>query len=297
MPDPSSVFDGSHRTSRAYTSPFLDGSPSILQSVVAPLDRRGGLQLEQSRVSQLQPRRSGPAAAAARLVHRRPRCRQAMGVALLTHREWLVQHVDAMPPGMQDVDLSLVDSLVVPASLHDVDGRFVHLNAAAERAIGFSRAQLLGRHFTEPVPQEARKNVAEQFRRAVECGEPTDFETVFIDASGQLRGVRAQHLPLCSGDAIVGVLILAFAARRPPSVGLDPQPRLTPRQREILNLIAAGLSTSEMAEKLSISTETVRNHLRSIFTELDVHTRLEAIATAQRLGLLAPPALGPQPPE
>ena len=66
-----------------------------------------------------------------------------MGVALLTHREWLVQHVDAMPPGMQDVDLSLVDSLVVPASLHDVDGRFVHLNAAAERAIGFSRAQLL----------------------------------------------------------------------------------------------------------------------------------------------------------
>jgi len=219
-----------------------------------------------------------------------------MGVALLTHREWLVQHVDAMPPGMQDVDLSLVDSLVVPASLHDVDGRFVHLNAAAERAIGFSRAQLLGRHFTEPVPQEARKNVAEQFRRAVECGEPTDFETVFIDASGQLRGVRAQHLPLCSGDAIVGVLILAFAARRPPSVGLDPQPRLTPRQREILNLIAAGLSTSEMAEKLSISTETVRNHLRSIFTELDVHTRLEAIATAQRLGLLAPPALGPQPP-
>ncbi len=186
-----------------------------------------------------------------------------------------------MPPGMQDVDLSLVDSLVVPASLHDVDGRFVHLNAAAERAIGFSRA--------------ARENVAEQFRRAVECGEPTDFETVFIDASGQLRGVRAQHLPLCSGDAIVGVLILAFAARRPPSVGLDPQPRLTPRQREILNLIAAGLSTSEMAEKLSISTETVRNHLRSIFTELDVHTRLEAIATAQRLGLLAPPALGPQP--
>ena len=125
----------------------------------------------------------------------------------------------------------------------------------------------------------------------------TDFETVFIDASRQLRGVRAQHLPLCSGDAIVGVLILAFAARRPPSVGLDPQPRLTPRQREILNLIAAGLSTSEMAEKLSISTETVRNHLRSVFTELDVHTRLEAIATAQRLGLLAPRALGPQPPD
>ena len=166
------------------------------------------------------------------------------------------------------------------------------MNAAAERASGKPNAEVVGGHFTDSLPPEARKSVSAQFRRAVERGEPTDFETVFIDASGQLRGVRAQHLPLCSGDAIVGVLILAFAARRPPSVGLDPQPRLTPRQREILNLIAAGLSTSEMAEKLSISTETVRNHLRSIFTELDVHTRLEAIVTARRLGLLAPPALG-----
>jgi PAS domain S-box-containing protein len=198
---------------------------------------------------------------------------------------------------MQDVDLSLVDSLVVPASLHDVDGRFVHMNAAAERAIGLSSAQLLGRHFTEPVPEEARENVAGTVPPRGGVRRADRLRDVFIDASGQLRGVRAQHLPLCSGDAIVGVLILAFAARRPPSVGLDPQPRLTPRQREILNLIAAGLSTSEMAEKLSISTETVRNHLRSIFTELDVHTRLEAIATAQRLGLLAPQALGPQPTE
>jgi DNA-binding CsgD family transcriptional regulator len=128
----------------------------------------------------------------------------------------------------------------------------------------------------------------------VECGEPTDFETVFIDGSGQLRGVRAQHLPLRSGDEIVGVLILAFAARRPASelAALESYPRLTPRQREILDLIAAGLSTFEMARKLSISTETVRNHLRSVFTELNVHTRLEAIVAARRLGLLAPPALG-----
>jgi PAS domain S-box-containing protein len=220
-----------------------------------------------------------------------------MGVALLTHPERLVQHVCAMPHRLQDVDLSLVDSLVVPASLHDVDGRFVHMNAAAERASGLTNANLLGHHFTQPVPPEARENVAEQFRRAVECGVPTDFETVFVDGSGQLRGVRAQHLPLRSGDAIVGVLILAFAVRRPQfgPLGLEPHPRLTPRQREILDLIAAGLSTSEMAARLTISTETVRNHLRSVFKELDVHTRLEAIVTARRLGLLAPPALGQQP--
>lgn len=188
----------------------------------------------------------------------------------------------------------LVDSLAVPASLHDVEGRFLHMNSAAERALGSASAELVGRHFTEPVPVPARGNVEAQFRRAVEGGEPADFETVFVDASGQLRGVRAQHLPLRDGDAIVGVLILAFDVHQPrPSITLDPHPRLTPRQLEILRLIAAGLSTAQIANELTLSTETVRNHVRNVFRELNAHTRLEAITSAQRLGLLAAPALGP----
>jgi PAS domain S-box-containing protein len=212
----------------------------------------------------------------------------------LTHGDLLAQDVGVMAGELQGVDVWLVDSLVVPASLHDVDGRFVRMNAAAERAIGSSNAHWLGRHFTEPVPPEARENVEAQFRRAVETGEPTDFETVFTDASGHIRGVRAQHLPLRRGDAIVGVLILAFDVRQPPS-GLELHPRLTPRQREILELLARGLSTSEIAKELTLSTETVRNHLRRVFGELHVHTRVEAIVAAQRFGLLAAPALGPQP--
>ena len=199
-----------------------------------------------------------------------------------------------MSHALQAVDLWLVDSLVVPASLHDVEGRFLRMNAAAERAIGSSNSCWLGRHYTEPVPPEARENVEAQFRHAVETGEPTDFETVFVDASGHIRGVRAQHLPLRRGDAIVGILILAFDVRQPPS-GLELHPRLTPRQREILELIASGLSTSEIATELTLSTETVRNHLRRVFEELHVHTRVEAIVAAQRFGLLAAPALGPQP--
>lgn len=201
---------------------------------------------------------------------------------------------------LQDVDLWLVDTLAVPASLHDVQGRFVHMNVAAERASGRSKAQLLGRHYTELLPPEARQKVVTQFRRAAERGEPADFETVFTDASGSLRGVRAQHLPLRSRDAIVGVLILAFDVGPAPAaelVGSEPEPRLTPRQREILDLMASGLSTSEIAKKLALSTETVRNHVRGVFRELRVHTRLEAIAAARRLGLLAAPGLKPHQPD
>ena len=198
---------------------------------------------------------------------------------------------------LPDFDLRLFDSLVVPASLHDVEGRFLKVNAAAERASGNSNAWWVGRHFTDPLPPDARENVVAQFRRAVESGEPTDFETVFIDASQQLRGVRAQHLPLRSGDAIIGVLILAFEVRPPLSDPAGSAPRLTPRQREILDLIASGTSTTEIAEELTLSIETVRNHVRSVLSALGVHTRLEAIVVARRLGLLAPPALKPPPTE
>ena len=197
---------------------------------------------------------------------------------------------------LQDVDLWLVDRLVVPASLHDVEGRFVHINAAAERASGKLDAELRGRELTHLLPPEAHKNVWAQFHRALERGEPADYETAFVDASGHLRGVRVQYLPVRDGDTIVGILTLAFDVRRPASeiVGLKPDPQLTLRQREILELIASGLSTAEVAAELTLSTETVRNHLRNASKELRAHSRVEAIATAQRLGLLAAPLLGPQ---
>jgi PAS domain S-box-containing protein len=116
------------------------------------------------------------------------------------------------------IDVALVDRLVVPASLHDVDGRFLHMNAAAERACGRSSAEMRGLKLTTMLPRETHDHVLSVFRRAMESGEPTDFETVFVDVSGELRGVRAQHLPLRDGEAIVGALVLAFDVVRPPAL-------------------------------------------------------------------------------
>ncbi|HEX4521615.1 MAG TPA: LuxR C-terminal-related transcriptional regulator [Gaiellaceae bacterium] len=197
--------------------------------------------------------------------------------------------------GLRPANLWLIDTLAVPASLHDAKGRFVHLNPAAERACGYPKEEFLGRHFTYPVPVAEHQRLELLFGRAVDRCEPAEFETVFVDAAGRLRSSRAQYLPLREGEGVVGVIILAFDVRYVAGSASASAmgPRLTSRQQEILELIAAGLSPAEIASHLFLSTVTVRNHLRRLYKQLRVHNALEAVATARRLGLLTASPLGP----
>jgi DNA-binding CsgD family transcriptional regulator len=61
---------------------------------------------------------------------------------------------------------------------------------------------------------------------------------------------------------------------------------LTPRQQEVLVLLAEGLGTAVIAARLGLAKETVRNHVRAVLRELRVHSRLEAIVEARQRGLL-----------
>lgn len=62
---------------------------------------------------------------------------------------------------------------------------------------------------------------------------------------------------------------------------------LTNREREVLSLLARGLSTREIAQSLSISPSTARNHIRNILHKLQVHSRLEAVVYAIHYGLIS----------
>ena len=61
---------------------------------------------------------------------------------------------------------------------------------------------------------------------------------------------------------------------------------ITPRELEILQLIADGLSTREMAERLFVSENTVKTHCKRVFDKLEVNRRTKAIQVAQTLGLI-----------
>jgi LuxR family maltose regulon positive regulatory protein len=61
---------------------------------------------------------------------------------------------------------------------------------------------------------------------------------------------------------------------------------LTDRERNLLRFVAAGLSNRDLADRLSVSTNTVKWHLRNIFSKLHIRNRVQAIAAARRLGLI-----------
>ncbi|HKV88969.1 MAG TPA: response regulator transcription factor [Candidatus Dormibacteraeota bacterium] len=62
--------------------------------------------------------------------------------------------------------------------------------------------------------------------------------------------------------------------------------RLTPREKEVLRLMAEGIASRDIADKLGISYTTVRTHIRSLGSKLGVHSKLEAIVKARELALV-----------
>jgi DNA-binding CsgD family transcriptional regulator len=64
--------------------------------------------------------------------------------------------------------------------------------------------------------------------------------------------------------------------------------RITSRERDVLELVASGYSTPEIAKALWIAEDTVRTHIKRILVRLDARTRAHAVAIAYREGLIPP---------
>jgi DNA-binding NarL/FixJ family response regulator len=76
---------------------------------------------------------------------------------------------------------------------------------------------------------------------------------------------------------------LLLSERAVPATATEP---LTPRELEVLHLLASGASTAAAAASLGISTATIRAHVQAVLRKLGAHSRLEAVAEAARLGLV-----------
>jgi two-component system response regulator DesR len=73
--------------------------------------------------------------------------------------------------------------------------------------------------------------------------------------------------------------------RFPPKAS-QPAPPLTEREREVLDLIAAGSTNREIAQRLYLSPHTVKEHTSAVYRKLGARNRADAVQRAQRVGLL-----------
>jgi two-component system, NarL family, nitrate/nitrite response regulator NarL len=105
-----------------------------------------------------------------------------------------------------------------------------------------------------------------------------------------LKGVAGRELAailrqVAGGDRYVSSR-LAFAALRPaPRQGTDPLADLTEREREILDLVAEGLSNAEIGDRLVIAEKTVKHYMTSVLAKLGARSRVEAALIAYKAGL------------
>jgi LuxR family transcriptional regulator, maltose regulon positive regulatory protein len=87
--------------------------------------------------------------------------------------------------------------------------------------------------------------------------------------------------------------LLAAMGHGPPASGNgDPGASgafaglLSEREKEVLALLALGVSNQEIAARLFVSLDTVKSHLKHLYGKLDVHSRTQAVARAKEMGLL-----------
>jgi DNA-binding NarL/FixJ family response regulator len=108
----------------------------------------------------------------------------------------------------------------------------------------------------------------------------------FLSKTRSLDEVTAAVRAAAAGESVISPELLARLLPR-FGRGKAPQPdELTDREREVLALVAEGLSNAAIAERLVVSVHTVRNHIASLSAKLGAHSKLEALSIAVRQGLL-----------
>jgi PAS domain S-box-containing protein len=169
----------------------------------------------------------------------------------------------------------VLEHVNVPSYVIDTSGVIRWLNPAAETIVGDVR----GLQFTSVVAPEDTRRARELFARKVVGSEKvTDANVAIVDANGGRVGVEISSVPVFRGEHVVGVFGQVSDVIEEPHA--HPNLSLTPRQSQVLELLERGRSTSQIAEELHLSTETVRNHIRRVLRATGAHSRLEAVAIA-----------------
>jgi DNA-binding NarL/FixJ family response regulator len=122
----------------------------------------------------------------------------------------------------------------------------------------------------------------------------------YLTKDAGAEDIRTAILTVAAGKATLDPavqhhVVAALAAGAAPDSGSGECPSaglpdgLTPREGEVLALIAEGLSNGEIAERLFVSPTTVKSHINHLFAKAGLRDRAQAVAYAYRVGVATPP--------
>jgi DNA-binding CsgD family transcriptional regulator len=179
--------------------------------------------------------------------------------------------------------LEALEDIGVPAYIVDAQRRIRWQNAASVDLMGDLRGRLdssLG------LDEEDLRRVRDAFAQKANGTPQTEVEVSLPKRDGTCVRVAVNSVPLKDSDGVmVGSFGLVRVLEEVESL-VETRPALSRRERETLTLLAAGLSTTQMAERMCISEETVRNHVKRVLRTLGARSRVEAVAKARGLRLV-----------
>ncbi len=206
-----------------------------------------------------------------------------ISVAIIEDNRLVREGIAEMLNDLPDVSVVLAATSLDTAKLKDVNPRVVLLDVGLQDRSSLRLAETVQREMADSrVIVMDLLPIHEEIAQFVNAGVAGFIlkDATFDDFVGTIRsvadGVRVLPPPM------TGTLfsqIAKAAVQRGGAAALESV-RMTQREREVIGLIAVGMSNKEIAQRLNIATHTVKSHVRNIMDKLALHTRLQIAAYA-----------------
>src|SRR3954454_20762139 len=172
-------------------------------------------------------------------------------------------------------------------AIADADRLLVSANAAFEHLVGRPEEALAGRPLDEALSTTARESIGRHWQATLARGETHGVQEIVVADGRRLPLSYAAHVAHIAGRLVVLVVLMDATSDEGDHVGAgEPAAGLTPREREVIALLARGATSREIADDLYISSETVRTHVRNAMEKTGTRTRAHLVAAAICRGLL-----------